>query len=156
MSDATSKTERFAMLLNHIETPQEWIDRYFDQGEIEKLSVFRTEKRWHFEFQLDDILPYQVYEWLAANLQKHFQTVVPNVTFTIQSRKSEGADPNFADYWKPISQQLSQEFPALKMCLCRQQPELHDRQLIFAANSETEAGLLKRKIPKALDRKSVV
>ncbi|MCO7125961.1 PolC-type DNA polymerase III [Sporolactobacillus shoreicorticis] len=145
--------ERFAMLLDHIEAPQEWTNSYFKHGEIEKLSVFRSEKRWHFDLMLDDILPFQVYEWLAAHLQKHFQTVVSQVTFTIQARKFEGANQNFADYWTLISQELSQEFPALKMCLGRQRPVLQDRQLIFTVNSETEAGLLKRKIPKALNEK---
>ncbi|MET1247858.1 PolC-type DNA polymerase III [Sporolactobacillus sp. STCC-11] len=153
MSDATSKAERFAMLLEHIDAPQEWIERYFNHGEIEKLSVFRSERRWHFELQLEGILPFQVYEWLDSHLKQHFQSVVSKITFTIHAREAEEADNYFAEYWSAVSGELCQEFPALKLCLSRQQPELRDRQLVLSANSETEAGLIKRKIPKVLNEK---
>ncbi|MCL1630849.1 PolC-type DNA polymerase III [Sporolactobacillus sp. CPB3-1] len=154
MDRASSKSERLRMLLEHIHAPREWIEQYFAQGEIEKLTVYRSEKRWHLDLRMTDILPYKVYEWLETALQKHFQSVVSKVTFSIQAKNTDSKNQYFTDYWQSVvNKQLIEEFPALKLCLKQQHPSLDDQQLVLNASSETEAGLLKRKLPKVLNEK---
>ncbi|KLI03122.1 PolC-type DNA polymerase III [Sporolactobacillus inulinus] len=153
MTSTTNGMDRFELLLKHLEVPTEWMERYFTHGEIDKLSVFRSERRWHFDFLLDGILPYQVYEWLEERLKAHFQAVVSQITFTVHVRDASGAEHFFSDYWQPVCERICNEFPALKVCLQRQNPQLNERQLMISTTSDTEAGLIKRKLPKVLNEK---
>ncbi|WP_100487717.1 PolC-type DNA polymerase III [Sporolactobacillus pectinivorans] len=151
MAESQTKSSKWSILLQQIEAPDEWISKFFQNGEIEKLTVFRTERRWHFDFLVDHVLPLQVYEWLENSLNKHFQAVVSSLNFSIQTRSDEGSAEKIKEYWPSVRSRLSDTFPAMKTCLSEQNPEAEGKQLILSATNETEAGLMKRKLPHPLN-----
>ncbi|RYM07151.1 PolC-type DNA polymerase III [Sporolactobacillus sp. THM7-7] len=151
MSESMSKASRWAILMQQIEAPEEWMNHSLAHGEIEKLTVYREERHWHFAFSLEHVLPFQVFEWLESQMNKHFQSIVSRVTFSIQTRKEEGIAEELSGYWQMVRDRLSAEFPALKGVLSRQHPKLHDRQMILLASNETEAALMKHRLPHAVN-----
>ncbi|RYL95308.1 PolC-type DNA polymerase III [Sporolactobacillus sp. THM7-4] len=153
MTGNLSNDSRWLILMRQIEAPDEWLNNSLKHGEIEKLTVFREERHWHFEFLVDRILPYHVFEWLGSQLTSHFQSIAAKITFSIKVRSSEGADKLLKDYWTMLCDSSGADFPALKACLSGQTPELRDGQLFLRASGETEAGLMKRKLPHVLNEK---
>ncbi|RYL92982.1 PolC-type DNA polymerase III [Sporolactobacillus sp. THM19-2] len=152
MSEPMSKADRWSVLMQQIETPDEWKDSYFLHGEIVKLTVFRHEHKWHFDFLLDHILPSQIFEWIESSLEKHFNRIVPTITCSIQARSDEGAERLVEQYWPRVSSQLVTRFPALKSSLSVQKPAADGHRLTLTATNEAEAALMKRKLPHALNQ----
>ncbi|MFX3618496.1 MAG: PolC-type DNA polymerase III [Sporolactobacillus sp.] len=151
MSEVLAKTSRWSILLQQIGAPEEWKTLYFTGGEIEKLTVFRNERRWHFDFKLESVLPFTVYEWLQSKLTEKFRAIVPALTFTIQTTDVQKADQHFSEYWPGLRSAMSVQFPALKACFSEKGPDVDENLLIFSVNNETEAGLIKRKLPHAVN-----
>lgn len=150
MTDAKSNLSRWKILLTQIEAPEELVEKYFTHGEIEKLTVYKEERHWHFSFALEETLPFHVFEWLGNQLSTHFQPVAPQVTFSIRSR-SQSADKNkLAGYWPLIARRIASDSPALKSCLSQQLPDIQEGRLVLTARNEAEAALMKRKLPGAL------
>ncbi|MFT8317103.1 MAG: PolC-type DNA polymerase III [Sporolactobacillus sp.] len=151
MSEVLAKTSRWSILLQQIGAPEEWKTLYFTGGEIEKLTVFRHERRWHFDFKLESVLPFTVYEWLQSKLTEKFRAIVPTLTFTIQTTAVQNADQHFSEYWPGLRSAMSVQFPALKACFSEKGPDVDENLLTFSVNNEAEAGLIKRKLPHAVN-----
>ncbi|MCI1857925.1 MAG: PolC-type DNA polymerase III [Sporolactobacillus sp.] len=146
MAESLSRASRWNILMEQIEAPKEWLDAYLAHGEIEKLTVFRSERRWHFDFLLNDILPAKVCEWLKSSMQKHFEAIVAKLTFTIHARSQQEAGRRIGEYWPEVAADLCKAYPSLKPCLSDQTPELKSGKLILSATNEAEAALMKRKM----------
>jgi DNA polymerase III, alpha subunit (gram-positive type) len=127
------------------------MNSYFSRGEIGKLTVYKEERRWHFDFIVERVLPRHIFEWLGTQLEKHFQSIVSSVGFSVQARTEEGIGESFEEYWPAVREHLLTAFPSLKRCLSGQNPHLNGKQLCFSVSNETEAGLIKRKLPHAVN-----
>ncbi|MBN6185791.1 PolC-type DNA polymerase III [Aneurinibacillus sp. BA2021] len=75
MKNDTVKQERFALLLQQLAIPPEFVEKYFSGGRIEKVEVYRQEKRWHFMLQLPELLPLNVYQAFHVKLVQAFQNI---------------------------------------------------------------------------------
>ncbi|WP_010630920.1 PolC-type DNA polymerase III [Sporolactobacillus vineae] len=151
MAKDEAGSSRWSVLMEQINAPEKWMTDYFQNGEIEKLTVFRKEKCWHFAFRIDRILPLTVYKWLQSSLDQAFHHIVPEITFSIETRAAMNAGDEVSEYWPMVSKALSAQFPLMKNCLSGQEPHADGRQLILAATNESEAGLMKRKLPHELN-----
>lgn len=151
MTEPNSQSSRWAILMQQIEAPEDWLNDFLSHGEIGKLTVYKEERRWHFEFTVDRVLPRHVFEWLGSQLEKHFHSIVTRVTFSLQTRSEEGTGEVLKDYWPIACASLSADYPSLKGCLSRQHPVLDGKQLYLSAENETEAGLIRRKLPHAVN-----
>lgn len=151
MTEPLSKSARWTLLMQQIEAPEDWMNSYFSRGEIGKLTVYKEERRWHFDFIVERVLPRHIFEWLGTQLKKHFQSIVSSVGFSVQARTEEGIGESFEEYWPAVCAHLLAAFPSLKRCLSGQNPHLNGKQLCFSVSNETEAGLIKRKLPHAVN-----
>ena len=84
------KKDRLRLLLQQLELTSDDIFPYFAEAGIEKLTVEKTTKRWHFHFVLEKILPAKVYMLFYEKLTKSFAHIA-NVSFTVavQNRSFE-------------------------------------------------------------------
>lgn len=151
MKNVQSGAERWAILMQQLKAPDEWLARFLDHGAIEKLTVYREERRWHFSFTLDEPLPRSIYEWLDDQLGDRFQSIVPNVSFSIRARSEANFSKRFIEYWPLICQRLSNALPSLAAILAARRPDIRQHQLIVPATNETEAAIIKRKLPDPLN-----
>jgi DNA polymerase-3 subunit alpha (Gram-positive type) len=144
--EGKTKQERFRILLNQLEAPDDIIDNYFNNGSIERLTVFQSEKKWHFHFKLEESLPFHVYKWLVDRLNASFKPVA-QVSLTLTCERPK-ADPELIyTYWPYIVENLEVHSPALSQRLKTQTLQLKGEQLVLEVANETEELALKRKLP---------
>ena len=68
--------ERFKLLLQQLNLTDDTFVRYFQESAIEKLMVDRKQKKWHFYFYLEKILPYDIYALFVQRLVESFKHIV--------------------------------------------------------------------------------
>ena len=68
------REERFKLLLEQIGMPAETL-RNLEGGRVEKLSIWKDEKKWHFQFKLPAPLPYTVFLQLEERLSAAFRHI---------------------------------------------------------------------------------
>ncbi|MFT8362636.1 MAG: PolC-type DNA polymerase III [Sporolactobacillus sp.] len=150
MTEENERSTRWQILMDQLEVPAEWRQLYFAAGEIDKLSVYRQERRWHFDFTLAAILPANVYEWLESRVSQTFRAIVPNITIAIHAR-TQDIENVFNGYWPLLRSALMEEIPVLKAALQNQTPAVSDGQFTLQATNEAEASLMRRKLPHAIN-----
>ncbi|MGG3873876.1 PolC-type DNA polymerase III [Brevibacillus laterosporus] len=68
----TEQKHRFSLLLKQLEVPQEMVERYFTEGYIEKLEVYKQTKEWIFHFTFEKMMPVDIYRAFTKRLQQTF------------------------------------------------------------------------------------
>ncbi|WEG11586.1 PolC-type DNA polymerase III [Pullulanibacillus sp. KACC 23026] len=147
--EGKTKQDRFRILLNQLNAPEEVVENYLKNGNIERLVVHQKEKKWHFHFQLETPLPFHVYKWFHDQLTAAFQQIA-SVTFTILTQRQSPDPELFVSYWPEIVRRLEDHSPALSQRLRSQSLKLMDNRLVLEVANETEATALKRKLPALL------
>src|SRR5690625_3678737 len=83
-----SSHEKMEVLLKQLEFPQEIIDAQFKDSELHKVIVFKSKKLWHFHVNLEQVLPFEVYNMFYQKLQTSFQHIA-NVKLTLNSKNKD-------------------------------------------------------------------
>ncbi|MDE5412929.1 PolC-type DNA polymerase III [Alkalihalobacterium chitinilyticum] len=140
-----TRKERFQLLLQQMLVPEELVQQYFQNGQILKLTIHKDRKAWHFQFQLDTVLPANVYIAFSERLTQSFEHIA-KVSFSIQYNNSQFSEAMVADYWKVIVAQLKSVSNGFIPLLEKQTPKVNNRQLIIQARNEAEKEALLRKL----------
>lgn len=138
------KRERFQLLLNQLGLTEDAFVKYFQYAEIEKLAVFRKEKKWHFYFTFEEIVPCNVWSKFSIALQTSFKHIA-NVGFTIKVVNTQISDQHILDYWQECVKEIQGISPPLLKLLNTQKPKINGNKIIVFASNDTEATQLKRK-----------
>ncbi|MGV3488286.1 MAG: PolC-type DNA polymerase III [Tuberibacillus sp.] len=149
--DGKTKADRFLILLNQLNAPDEIIDKHLKGGEIERLIVSREKKQWDFHFSLEKAIPAHVYQWLDNKLKEAFQHLA-EVSMHLRFRTVIFEESLFLSYWSIISKRLSDQLPAFKATLSKT-PAIENGVLIIEAQSDAEASALKKKLATTLSDK---
>lgn len=67
-----SGRERFQLLLQQMDLTEDAFVNYFIGAEIDKLSIERESKTWHFAFNIPALIPCSVHTRLATHLASTF------------------------------------------------------------------------------------
>lgn len=148
-SNPADKKERFRVLLQQLNMTEDIVVQSFQNAEIEKLVVERKNKRWHFYFLLDKILPFELFSRFSIQLQHTFHHIA-NVGFTIRVQDSSFSQEMVMDYWKICIKELEGISPMLLSLLNEQLPTLKGNKLIIKARNDTEARTVKQKYGETL------
>jgi len=138
------KRERFQLLLKQLGLTEDAFVKYFQYAEIEKLAVFRKEKKWHFYFTFEEIIPCNVWSKFSIALQSSFKHIA-NVGFTIKVVNTQISDQHILDYWQDCVREIQGISPPLLKLLNTQKPKINGNKIIVQASNDTEATQLKRK-----------
>ncbi|MGD6849791.1 PolC-type DNA polymerase III [Rossellomorea aquimaris] len=138
------KRERFQLLLKQLGLTEDAFVKYFQYAEIEKLAVFRKEKKWHFYFTFEEIIPCNVWSKFSIALQTSFKHIA-NVGFTIKVVNTQISDQHILDYWQDCVREIQGISPPLLKLLNTQKPKINGNKIIVQASNDTEATQLKRK-----------
>ncbi|MCG1020684.1 PolC-type DNA polymerase III [Sutcliffiella horikoshii] len=139
------KKDRFRLLLQQLELTSDDIFPYFAEAGIEKLTVEKTSKSWHFHFVLERILPAKVYDLFYEKLTKSFAHIA-NVSFSLSVQDRSFENSYIADYWPICLKELQGCSPPLLMLLNGQVPTLQGNKLLLKARNEAEAIAVKKKL----------
>ncbi|MBU8906976.1 PolC-type DNA polymerase III [Desertibacillus haloalkaliphilus] len=151
MSEEQIRRERFQLLLQQIQIPEDIVNEHFQGGKINKLTIYKEKKRWHFDFALKNMMPFAVFELLSNRLTQGLAHVAA-VTFSITYEQQNITKETFSEYWHHIVSQLEGVSPALRSLLEGQQPTVNGQQLTIQVRSDTEAIALKRKLTEPLHK----
>ncbi|HLR60313.1 MAG TPA: PolC-type DNA polymerase III [Pseudogracilibacillus sp.] len=140
-----SKKERMDLLVNQIELPQEIIENYFIDSEIEKLELFKEDRLWVFHLNIKKILPLNVYQTLLSHLQTSFKEIA-NVNIKLVCEDSTCLDELIIEHWLGFTRSMNDLSPAYIDLLHTQKPRIEDNKVIVTARNGAEAAALIKRI----------
>ena len=72
---ALGKKERFQLLLQQLQLIEDAVVVHFNNAQIERLLVEKKDRKWHFQFLFENILPYNVYVLFSTQLERTFSNI---------------------------------------------------------------------------------
>ncbi|XQY93547.1 PolC-type DNA polymerase III [Metabacillus sp. HB246100] len=144
MSMQTNPIERFQLLLQQIRLTEDAAVVHFKNGSIAKLTVHKLTKKWHFHFQFEKILPYNVFQLFHTKLSKAFSHIA-DVSFTYETVDQSFDEKLVQDYWTICIQQMDGISPPMLALLNEQSPSVQGVKVLIKTKNDTEAMTIKRK-----------
>ena len=130
------------ILLKQIQLPDD-VNEYFTMSELEKVVVYRNEKRWIFHITLEKALPFNVFYTFKQQLEKAFNNIA-TVDFVIHTESKMEEEKELYLYWRYFISQIDELLPSH---LTRLESAKIDGNFIRVfVGSEAEAVTLQRKI----------
>ncbi|WP_399206967.1 PolC-type DNA polymerase III [Sutcliffiella rhizosphaerae] len=139
------KKDRFRLLLQQIDMTSDELFPYFAEGAIDKLTVEKVTKRWHFHFILHKILPSHVYQLFYEKLNSAFSHIA-NVSFNLSVQNRSFDETSIKEYWPLCLKELDGCSPPLIMLLQGQTPSIQGNKLVLTARNDAEAIAVKKKL----------
>lgn len=99
MDRIEEQQQRFAVLIQQLQLPSEWVQPYFQTGRIDKLEVRKQTKEWIFSCTLPRLLPKDVYHHFYSQLKSSFAHLA-KVDLFLHYEQTPGVDETVAAYWE--------------------------------------------------------
>lgn len=144
------RKERFQLLLEQISLPTNLVDSYFQDAWIEKVTIERSKKSWHFEFGLQTPIPLEVFLLFKSHLINTFQQIA-YVTFSLSYSSQASTGNAVQEYWPYIIEQIKGVSPSVLSLFREQVPKQLGNKLILNVRNEPEAMAIKKKYASILD-----
>ncbi|WP_227395507.1 PolC-type DNA polymerase III [Jeotgalibacillus aurantiacus] len=144
MSADLSKKDKFRLLLTQLNLTGDMHMKHFEGAEIEKLSVHKKEKKWHFTFRFDQVIPCTLMKEFSSRLISSFSHIA-SVTFSVNLDQAEWTDEQILDYWEVCLEELQGIAPPLLKLLTGQKPVINGKRLTIHVSNETEGMQIKNK-----------
>src|SRR5699024_11483313 len=94
-----SSHEKMNVLLEQIKLDQTDQQHYFEQAELQKLEVFKQEKRWIFHCKFKQVLPVELFRLFRIRLQETFSPIA-KITFQLNYDDQTVDSVQMCDYWR--------------------------------------------------------
>lgn len=134
--------EKMKILLEQIELPAE-MRNYFSSAELQKVIVFREEKRWLFHIKLRESLPFNVFYTFKQQLEQAFQNIA-EVDFALTVEHTISDEKELYLYWRYFVSQLDELLPSHLTRL--EAAKIDNRAVYVYVGSEAEKVTLHKKI----------
>ena len=144
MNQMNKNKEQLQILLQQLNLREDQYFPYFKNGEIEKLVIEKSTRKWEFHFLFESVLPFQVFLPFSTRLKEAFNQIA-SVSFFIKTKNQDINEQYVYDYWKYVIQQLDGMSPALLALLNEQVPKLMGNKIIVQARNNAEGMTLKKK-----------
>lgn len=119
-NDQQIRQERLSLLLEQLGIPDE-MKTGFSEGTIEKLTIDKTNRSWHFSIAINRPLTAEGYAWFSSSLHQTFQHIA-KVTFSLQTKESYQSE-ELLGYWPLCKEKLVETTgPSLSSMLSIQDP----------------------------------
>lgn len=89
--------QRFSLLMKQMEMPADWVEHFFADGQIDKLELYKQNKKWVFHFTLPALLPVHVFQAYMQRLHATFSHLAV-------------VDAHFRYQQKPVVEQVVDEY----------------------------------------------
>ncbi len=141
---ALGNKERFQLLLQQLQLVEDAVVVHFNNAKIERLLVEKKARKWHFQFLLEKILPYNVYLKFTTQLERTFSNIAA-ISYDIHVTNQIITPELIRDYWNHCIQQIDGISPPLIKLLNEQVPEVSGNKLTITVRNDAEGLALKRK-----------
>ncbi len=134
--------EKMKILLDQIKLPAE-MRNYFSSAELQKVIVFREEKRWLFHIKLRESLPFNVFYTFKQQLEQAFENIA-EVDFALTFEHTILDEKELYLYWRYFVSQLDELLPSHLTRL--EAAKIDNRAVYVYVGSEAEKVTLHKKI----------
>ncbi|MDQ6596961.1 PolC-type DNA polymerase III [Bacillus salipaludis] len=142
--NALGSKERFLLLLQQLQMQEDAVVAQFPNAQIEKLIVEKKARKWHFQFLLEKILPYNVYIRFTTQLERTFSNIA-RISYEINVTEQTFSPDLLLEYWNHCIQQIDGIAPPLLKLLNEQIPTINGNKVSLSVRNETEGLALSRK-----------
>lgn len=142
--NALGNKERFLLLLQQLQMQEDAVVAQFPNAQIEKLIVEKKARKWHFQFLLEKILPYNVYIRFTTQLERTFSNIA-RISYEINVAEQTFSPDLLLEYWNHCIQQIDGIAPPLLKLLNDQIPTINGNKVSISVRNETEGLALSRK-----------
>ena len=145
MSLTNEQQERFQILLQQLQIPDDLINQYLQGGGIERLVIDKANKSWHFDLQVPRILPTELYELLETKLKQSFSHIA-RTTFALETENKQFTEEEVRAYLPLCTERIT--FSPMFAYLKKQLPQVNGVKLLINVNNELESTALKKNVAK--------
>lgn len=145
MSLTNEQQERFQILLQQLQIPDDLINQYLQGGGIERLVIDKANKSWHFDLQVPRILPTELYELLETKLKQSFSHIA-RTTFALETENKQFTEEEVRAYWPLCTERIT--FSPMFAYLKKRLPQVNGVKLLINVNNELESTALKKNVAK--------
>lgn len=144
MDRLQEQKQRFSLLVKQMGIPDEWVERFFLDGQIDKLELFKQNKKWVFHFTLPSLLPAQVFQAFMQRLTNSFSHLA-EVDANFRYRQIPPMDMVIEEYWGVLLTRLEPSLNSLAVTMrnARKQVELQEVKVYLPTEMTVE--MVKRK-----------
>lgn len=139
------KKEKLHVLLKQLQFPEELVDQYFRESYLDKLEIYKSEKKWHFHIHTERVLPLSIYELLLHKLHETFQHIAAT-DLSIHTEDKACEEKTVAEYWSHFIKTQANLSPAYVDLVHNQQPLVNNNKIMLTARNEAEASALKKRL----------
>ncbi|MDI7741699.1 PolC-type DNA polymerase III [Lysinibacillus fusiformis] len=143
MVDNQEARQRFLTLLQQLQLTEDVYMSFFEKGELTRLTVHKKNRIWCFAIQLENILPFQLFQLFRTKMAEQFSHIA-QASITIEARNPVVTEQLITDYWLSAIEQLDAS-PPLRNRLMTQIPKWTGNKLIVSCMAEMEQLTLKSK-----------
>lgn len=117
---------------------------FFEEAKLERVTVHKAKRQWHFLIELENILPYELYQLMHTRLKEAFSHIA-SVSISFKTRQPNVTEKLVTDYWLSVIEQIDEMAPILKNRLSSQQPSWNGQKLLATVLENMEFSMLKNK-----------
>ncbi|ADH99290.1 PolC-type DNA polymerase III [Salisediminibacterium selenitireducens] len=154
-TDLAVRKERFDLLMDQVQMPEDIRERFLRDGWIESLTVHKKERKWLFRFRLSVPMTKEAYERFSAKLI-HGLSHIADVQFMLTYEEDIHSLSLAKEYWPLYVERLRSYTNGLIHRLENQVPESDGKKLIISVQNETEKEMMERRIMEPLQTLSEI
>ncbi|WP_240375347.1 PolC-type DNA polymerase III [Bacillus piscicola] len=148
--DRRIREERFSLLLEQIGITDETA-KLLQNGRVEKLSIWKDKRKWHFQFALPEPLSYPVFVYLEERLSAAFQHIA-SVRFSVTYDSEALPLQELPSYWPSIMNRLEGLTPYVQQRLNDEVPGVDGNTIFITCKNEAEGVALERRLSEPLQK----
>lgn len=137
-----TKKEKLQILLQQIKISDE-MKRYFEEGELAKVVVFKDKKIWELHMTIKDVLPFDCYYALLQQLTDSFSEIA-TIHLHISTQNKTIENEQLFLYWRYFLSTLTDILPSHLPLL--EKAKIVEQKIIIDVPTDAEAISLKRKL----------
>jgi len=144
MDRSAEKKQRFTILCSQLDLPQEWHSSYFQDGEIEKLEVYKQTKEWVFHFALAQLLPASVYQGFVGKLKQTYAHLA-QIDVRMRYRQKTALEYGVEEYWDLVLKTLEPKINSLAATIRTARKQIVGDEIKIHVPTEMTVEMVKRK-----------
>ncbi|KQO04383.1 PolC-type DNA polymerase III [Paenibacillus sp. Leaf72] len=112
MSQTDNKRQRFELLLQQSELPQEMIQSFFQDGYIDQVVVAKNNRKWTFCIRKTSLVPYKAYSGLSQAVKQKFAHIA-DTSFQFIYDEQLSSEELASEYWPLFKEWAQQEIASV-------------------------------------------
>lgn len=144
MEHMQSEKMKLYLLLQQIQMTDDQYAPYFENGQLQRVSIHRKSRRWQFNIKLDKPLPIAIYSTFMQRINEAFSAIA-QISIAITSEIASNDEQLVIDYWPIVIEGMQDMSPPIRSRLLSQKPVVTGDKLSLTCMNDLELQTLKSK-----------